>query len=93
MHYVLEGSVRRLGNRIRISAQLVDAATGTHRWADRYDRRLEDVFALQDDVVGTIVAILAAYVRKAEIERTSLLSPQPAEIDHANAVERAPAEP
>jgi hypothetical protein len=44
-------------------------------------------------MVGTIVAILAAYVRKAEIERTSLLSPQPAEIDHANAVERAPAEP
>jgi TolB-like protein len=75
VRYVLEGSVRLLGKRIRISAQLVDAAKGTHRWADRYDRRLEDVFALQDDVVGTIVAILAAHVRKAEIERTRTKPP------------------
>ena len=75
VHYVLEGSVRRLGNRIRISAQLVDAATGTHRWAERYDRSLKEVFALQDEVIGTIVAILAAHVRKAEIERTRTKPP------------------
>jgi len=75
VRYVLEGSVRRLGKRIRISAQLADAAKGTHRWAERYDRRLEDVFALQDDVVGTIVAILAAHVRKAEIERSRTKPP------------------
>src|SRR5262245_17166092 len=75
VRYVLEGSVRRGGDRIRVSAQLIDATTGAQRWAERYDRRLEDVFALQDDVVGTIVAILAAHVRKAEIERTRTKPP------------------
>jgi adenylate cyclase len=69
VRYVLEGSIRRGGDRIRISAQLIDAATGTHRWAERYDRKLEDVFAVQDDVVRTIVALLAAHVRMAETER------------------------
>jgi adenylate cyclase len=68
VRYVLEGSVRRVGGGIRISAQLIEAATGTHRWAERYDRTLEHVFAVQDDVVRTIVAILAAHVRQAEIE-------------------------
>jgi len=70
VRYVLEGSIRRGGDRIRISAQLIDTATGAHRWAEHYDRRLEDVFAVQDDVVRTIVALLAAHVRKAETERT-----------------------
>ena len=70
VRYVLEGSVRRAGDRIRISAQLIDAATGAHRWAEHYDRTIEDVFAVQDDVVRTIVTILAAHVRQAEIERS-----------------------
>jgi class 3 adenylate cyclase/TolB-like protein len=70
VRYVLEGSVRRGGDRIRITAQLIDATTGRHRWAERYERKLEDVFAVQDEIVGTIVVILAAHVRKAEIERT-----------------------
>jgi TolB-like protein len=70
VRYVLEGSVRRGGDRIRIAAQLIEAATGVHCWAERYDRKLEDIFAVQDEVVGTIVAILAAHVRKAETERT-----------------------
>ena len=48
--YVLEGSVRRAGDRIRITAQLIDATTGAHRWAERYDRKLEDAFAVQDEV-------------------------------------------
>lgn len=69
VRYVLEGSVRRAGDRIRISAQLIDAATAAHRWAERFDRTLEDVFVVQDEVVRTIVAILAAQVRKAETER------------------------
>ena len=47
---VLEGSIRRAGNRVRISAQLIDAANGAHIWADRYDRDLTDIFAVQDDV-------------------------------------------
>src|SRR5262249_56179751 len=75
VRYVLEGSLRRGGNRIRISAQLIDAATGAHRWAERYDRTLEDVFAVQDEVVRTIVAILAAHVRMAETERTRTKPP------------------
>ena len=70
VRYVLEGSVRRMGERIRVSAQLIEATTGTHRWAEHYDRKLEDVFAVQDDVVRTIVTILAAHVRIAETERT-----------------------
>jgi adenylate cyclase len=69
VRYVLEGSVRRAKDRVRISAQLIDTAAGTHRWAEHYDRKLEDVFAVQDEVVRTIVAILAAHVRKAETER------------------------
>ena len=75
VRYLLEGSVRRVGDRFRISAQLVDAATGTHRWAERYDRKLEDIFAVQDEVVRTIVAILAAHVWQAEIERTRAKPP------------------
>jgi len=70
VRYVLEGSIRRDGGRVRISVQLVDALTGTHRWAERYDRQLENVFAVQDEVARTIVAILAAHVNKAEIERS-----------------------
>jgi adenylate cyclase len=70
VQYVLQGSIRRGGDRVRISAQLIDAVTGIHRWAERYERQLEDVFAVQDEVARTIVAILAAHVNKAETERT-----------------------
>jgi len=73
--YLLEGSVRRSGDRIRITAQLVDAMTGAHRWAERYDRELHDVFAVQDEVVRAIVAILAAHVKRAETERALLKPP------------------
>ena len=55
---VLEGSIRRAGNRVRITAQLIDAATGGHLWAERYDRDLTDIFAVQDEVTGQIVAAL-----------------------------------
>ncbi len=74
VRYVLEGSVRREVNQVRITAQLIDSSTGTHRWAERYDRELKDVFAIQDEVARTIAAILAAHVNKAEAER-SLLKP------------------
>jgi adenylate cyclase len=73
--YVLEGSVRRSGSRIRITAQLIDAVTGTHRWGERYDRELHDVFALQDEMARTIVVILAAHVNRAESERALLKPP------------------
>jgi adenylate cyclase len=73
--YVLEGSVRRSGDRIRITAQLIDAVTGAHRWAERYDRELHDIFVVQDEVARAIVAIVAAHVRRAEIERALLKPP------------------
>ena len=69
VRYVLEGSVRRGEDRLRISAQLIDAMTGGHRWAERYDRKLEGVFALPDEVACTIATILVAHLRKAESER------------------------
>jgi adenylate cyclase len=75
VRYVLEGSIRRAGDRIRISAQLIDAVTGAHRWGERYDRELKDVFAVQDEVSRTIVAVLVAHVNKAEAERTRLKLP------------------
>jgi adenylate cyclase len=58
--YVLEGSVQRAGGRLRITAQLIDGATGRHLWAERYDRSVEDVFAVQDEVTETLVGTLAA---------------------------------
>ena len=67
--------MRRDGDRVRIGAQLIDASTGAHRWAERYDRKLEDVFGVQDEVVRRIVTILAAHVNKAEAKRTLLKPP------------------
>ncbi len=69
--YVLEGSVRRAGDRVRINAQLVDALSGRHLWADRYDREITDVFALQDEVVQKIVAALAVELTAGEEDRLS----------------------
>jgi len=67
VRYVLEGSVRKAGERVRITAQLVDASSGGHIWADRYDRNLGDIFALQDEVTHRIVTVLA--VKLGEEER------------------------
>ena len=60
VEFVLEGSVRRSGDQVRISAQLIDAASGAHLWAERYDRDLADIFALQDEITGQIVGTLAS---------------------------------
>ena len=73
--YVIEGSVRCDANRIRINAQLVETRTGAHRWGERYERELKDVFALQDEITRTIVALVASHVTKAEAERTLLKPP------------------
>ena len=59
VRYVLEGSVRKSGARVRITAQLIDATTGGHLWAERYDRELTDIFAVQDEVTTQIVSALA----------------------------------
>jgi len=69
VQYVLEGSVRKAGGRVRVTAQLVDAITGGHVWADRYDRELQDIFALQDEVTQTIVATLAIKIGRGEQQR------------------------
>ena len=69
--YVLEGSVRRAGTRLRITGQLIDAATGAHLWADRFDGTLEDIFDLQDKVTQQVVGAIAPEVDRAEIERAS----------------------
>jgi adenylate cyclase len=66
VRFVLEGSVRKAGNRVRISAQLVDAITGGHLWAERYDRELRDIFDLQDEVTQQIVSALAINLTKQE---------------------------
>ncbi len=66
---VLEGSVRRAGDRVRITAQLIDAATGAHLWADRYDRELTDIFAVQDDVTTSIVSALRVTLTTTEQSR------------------------
>jgi len=69
VRYVLEGSVRKAGNRVRITGQLIDAATGRHLWADKFDGALEDVFGLQDQVTMNVVGLLAPTLERAEIER------------------------
>ncbi|MGH6708274.1 MAG: tetratricopeptide repeat protein [Bradyrhizobium sp.] len=71
VRYVLEGSVRKAGNRLRISGQLIDVATGAHLWADRFDGTLEDVFDLQDKVTQQVVGAIAPEVDRAERERAS----------------------
>ena len=55
LRYVLEGSVRKAGNKVRITGQLIDASTGTHLWADRFDGSLEDIFDLQDEVTTNVI--------------------------------------
>src|SRR5262249_35140455 len=69
VRYVLEGSIRKAGKRVRITAQLVEATTGYHVWADRYDRDLQDIFAVQDEVTQKIVAVLEVKLTKGEQER------------------------
>jgi TolB-like protein/DNA-binding winged helix-turn-helix (wHTH) protein len=70
VRYVLEGSVRKSGSRVRITAQLVDAATGHHVWADRYERALEDIFIVQDEITHSIIGAIAPGIVAAEIQRS-----------------------
>jgi adenylate cyclase len=83
VRYVLEGSVRKAANRVRITGQLIDATTGAHLWADRFDGGLGDIFDLQDQVTERVVGAIAPAVETAEIERAkykpteSLDAPRP----------------
>jgi adenylate cyclase len=69
VRYALEGSVRKAADRLRISAQLIEADNGTHLWAERYDRPLDDIFAVQDEITMCVVGAIEPSLRKAEIDR------------------------
>ena len=71
VRYVLEGSVRKAGQRVRITGQLIDALTGTHLWADRFDGSLENVFELQDDVAVSVAGVIEPTLQAAEIRRSA----------------------
>src|SRR5262249_58876615 len=71
VRYVLEGSVRKGGNRVRITAQLIDAVTGAHLWADRFDGLIEDVFELQDKVASSVAGVIEPALQAAEMRRSA----------------------
>ncbi len=75
VRYVLEGSVRKVGGSVRVTGQMIDASTGAHVWAERYDRNSGDIFALQDEIALSVVGAIAPSVRKAEIERVKRKRP------------------
>lgn len=82
VRYVLEGSVRKAGNRVRVTAQLIEAESGHHLWADRFDGDLVDIFDLQDQLVTRVVGAIAPQLEKAEIERAKReLTSNPAAYD------------
>ena len=70
VRYVLEGSVRKAGNRVRVTGQLIDAANGAHIWADRFDRDLADIFAVQDELTREIISALK--IKLSEREKASI---------------------
>ena len=76
VRYVLEGSVRKAGSRVRVTAQLIDGDTGKHVWANRYDREFDDVFSVQDELTETIVGALDPELGKAERERAKAKRPE-----------------
>ena len=76
VRYVLEGSVRKADNRVRVTGQLIDAANGNHLWAERYDRELADIFALQDDITSRVIDSVAPQILVAEAARVQRKPPQ-----------------
>ena len=76
VRYVLEGSVRRAGDRIRVAAQLVEAETGMHDWAERYDRDLTDIFALQDEITQAVTIAVTPTIAGAEQRRAMRRPPE-----------------
>ena len=76
VRYLLEGSVRKAGTRVRVSAQLVEAETGAHLWAEHFDRSLDDIFALQDEITLSVVGAIEPSLREAEIARVKRKRPE-----------------
>jgi adenylate cyclase len=75
VRYVVEGSIRRAGNRVRVTAQLLDGITGTHLWAERYDRTLDDIFAVQEELTRRIISQIAPHIDQAEQARAARRRP------------------
>ena len=75
-HYVVEGSIRKSGNKVRVTAQLINAHTGHHIWAERYDRELADIFALQDEITQQIASIIEPTIERTERQRISAKPPE-----------------
>jgi TolB-like protein/Tfp pilus assembly protein PilF len=75
VRYLLEGSVRKAGSRVRITCQLIEGETGAHLWAERYDRSLDDIFALQDEITLSVVGAIEPSLRLAEVERAKRKRP------------------
>lgn len=75
VRYLLQGSLRKHGGRVRISAQMIEAETGGHVWAERYDRPLDDIFALQDEITLSVVGAIEPSLRRAEVERVIRMRP------------------
>ena len=86
VRYILEGSVRKVGNRARITAQLIDAGSGAHVWADRYDRNLSDIFAVQDEITSSVAGIIEPALVEAEQQRA--LRKPPDSLDAWEAYQR-----
>jgi len=86
VRYVLEGSVRKAGNRIRITGQLIDAVTGAHLWAERYDRDLSNIFALQDEIAASVAGVIEPALAAAEQQR--VLRKPPERLDAWEAYQR-----
>lgn len=89
VRYVLEGSVRRVGNRVRITSQLVDAQTGVHLWAERFDRSLDDIFALQDEITLNVIGAIEPSLRQTEIKPVE--RKRPSDLNAYDLVLRHPA--
>jgi len=87
VRYVLEGGVRKASNRLRITGQLIEAETGAHLWADKFDGTLDDVFALQDQITDRVVGIVEPSVQRSEIKRS--LQKRPESLDAEDLVWRA----
>ena len=87
VRYVLEGSVRKAGNRVRVTAQLIDADDGSHLWAERYDRDLDDIFEIQDEITCAIVSAIAPHMQHVEISRAA--GRRPEDLDCWDLVMRA----
>jgi TolB-like protein/Flp pilus assembly protein TadD len=85
--YVLEGSIRRLGDRVRLTAQLIEAQTGRNLWAERYDRLLDDIFAVQDEITMRVIGAIEPNLRRAEVDR--VMRKRPGSLDAYELVLRA----